>query len=135
MKEKMGLFNKLLGNKENEKTEKTSGINWNNLESLDELQDAFELSKEKTIAIFKHSTRCGISRMVLNNFEKEFDLENGDVKMYFLDLIQFRGISNEIAARTSIWHESPQLLIIKNGEAVHHSSHSSISANTLKDFI
>ncbi len=131
----MGLFDKFLGNKEKEDSLSSSRVNWIPLNDLAQL-DAIETeSHELPVAIFKHSTRCGISRMVLNGFEREFNYSDGAVKMYFLDLITYRSISNEIAERFKIWHESPQLLVISKGETVHHSSHSAISAEILKEFI
>ncbi|XLS30931.1 bacillithiol system redox-active protein YtxJ [Flavobacteriaceae bacterium M23B6Z8] len=131
----MGLFDKLLGGKKDTDSGSVSKPAWERLETLDALEEALALSKEKTIVIFKHSTRCGISRMALNGFEREFDIENENLKLYFLDLIQFREISNEIAIKTGVWHESPQLLVIKNGKAVHHSSHGAISAEKIKDYL
>ncbi len=91
-------------------------------------------SWEIPVLIFKHSTRCIISRTVLKNFEKEFDL--GDkVKPYFLDLLEFRPISNEIAAVFNVTHQSPQLIVIKNGKAVYDASHDSITIEDLKNYI
>ncbi|WP_340198477.1 bacillithiol system redox-active protein YtxJ [Ascidiimonas sp. W6] len=131
----MGLFDKLLGSNSSDKKDASTNVPWIALENINQLNDIVELSKETPVVIFKHSTRCGISRMVLNGFEREFDIEDDKIKLYFLDLIQFRKISNEIATRFNVWHESPQLLLIKKGEMIHHSSHSSISSIRLKEFI
>lgn len=130
----MGLFNKLIGNKENEASSGSSQVNWIPLKDLAQLDEIAKESNELPVAIFKHSTRCGISRMVLNGFEREFEYSDSQVKMYFLDLIAYRAISNEIAERFKVWHESPQLLVISKGEAVHHSSHSAISASAIGEF-
>jgi bacillithiol system protein YtxJ len=131
----MGLFDKILGNRGNEGSASTSNIEWAALTSMEQLDEIVALSNELPVVIFKHSTRCGISSMVLNSFERDFNLPQEEVKLYFLDLIKFRDISNEIAERFSVWHESPQLLLIKNGEVVYHNSHSGISSEKLKDFI
>jgi bacillithiol system protein YtxJ len=90
-----------------------------------------EISHQKPVAIFKHSTRCSISRMALKQFENEFDLE-GSVMPYFLDLINYRDISNEIATRFEVYHQSPQLLLIKEGKSIYDASHSDIDALELK---
>ena len=74
--------------------------------------------------------------MVLSNFEKSFDLEkDGNYKLYFLDLLANRDISNEVAVRFDVRHESPQLIILKNRKVVHHSSHHSARIEDLKEFI
>ena len=88
-------------------------------------------SNEKPVVIFKHSTRCSISRMALKQFENEFDLEDR-VDAYFLDLLEHRDISNEIANRFKVQHQSPQLLLIKDGKSVYDVSHSDIDAGELK---
>ena len=70
--------------------------------------------------------------MALKQFEKEYDLDE-TVHAYFLDLIAHRDVSNEIARRFNVYHESPQLILIKNGKAVYDASHSSIDAADLKN--
>ena len=109
-------------------------MDWIQLTELSQLQTIIKESESGSIAIFKHSTSCGISRMVLKGFEK--DAKNQDisaVKLYFLDLLRYRSISNEIANLFDVVHESPQLLVIKNGAVKHHSSHSSISSSVLSE--
>jgi bacillithiol system protein YtxJ len=88
-------------------------------------------SNEKPVVIFKHSTRCSVSRFALKQFENEFDLED-KVEAYFLDLLEHRAISNEIASRFGVYHQSPQLLLIKDGKSVYDVSHSDIDAGELK---
>ncbi|PST84199.1 bacillithiol system redox-active protein YtxJ [Pedobacter yulinensis] len=78
--------------------------------------------------IFKHSTRCPISAMAKRRFEMDGDLLPSDVPLYFLDLIQYREISNQIAEDFSVAHQSPQVLLIRNGDCVLESSHGDISA-------
>jgi bacillithiol system protein YtxJ len=88
-------------------------------------------SNEKPVVIFKHSTRCSVSRFALKQFENEFDLED-KVDAYFLDLLENRDISNAIATRFGVYHQSPQLLLIKEGKSVYDVSHSDIDARELK---
>ena len=109
-----------------------SKINWVELTDLSQLDEVTAQSSEKTVAIFKHSTRCSISRMALKQFENEFDSAE-KVVPYFLDLIEYRGISNEIASRFGVTHQSPQLIVIKNGKAIYNASHSDIDAEVLKN--
>lgn len=129
----MSLFNKIMGNRNEANASDNSKIGWIHLTEITQLDALKQESNHQPVAIFKHSTRCGISRMVLNGFERDFDLPEGEVKMYFLDLIQYREISNEIANRYEIRHESPQLILLKNGKVVHHSSHSDIAVKNLKN--
>ncbi len=126
----MTLFKSIFGDSENKNTN-TSKINWIALTDLGQLNEIIDLSHEQPVAIFKHSTRCSISRMALKQFENEFDLE-GSVTPYFLDLLNHRDISNEIATRFEVYHQSPQLLLIKEGKAVYDASHSDIDALELK---
>ncbi len=131
----MGIFNKLFGSEEKESKEEQQALPWQELTSLEQLGHIEEISKTKTQAIFKHSTRCGISRMVLRNFESSFDLNDDQVDLYYLDLLNYRDISSEIATRFQVFHESPQFIIIRNGETVHHSSHSMITPQVLHQFV
>jgi len=127
----MSIFNSLFGSSE-EKKEKTSKINWIPLTNVDQLNEIVALSNEKPVAIFKHSTRCSISRFALKQFENEFDSADA-TDTYFLDLIEHRDVSNEIASRFQVVHQSPQLLLIKNGQSVYDVSHSDIDAKALAE--
>jgi bacillithiol system protein YtxJ len=129
----MSLFNSIFGSSD-EKKEKLSNVNWIPLQLMGQLDEIIALSKEKPVLIFKHSTRCSISRFALKQFENEFDLQN-QIDAYFLDLLEFRAISNEIASRFGIMHQSPQLLLIKEGKVLYDASHSDIQANELKKYI
>jgi len=107
-------------------------MKWNQLESLEGLKELNKRSDNTDIVIFKHSTSCGISRMVLRNFEREMDgAEHSSAEFYFLDLLKYRPVSNEISDFYDIRHESPQLLQIRKGTVIAHSSHSNISLGTL----
>jgi bacillithiol system protein YtxJ len=127
----MSIFNSLFGNSE-EKKAAVSKINWIPLTDLSQLNEIIELSNEKPISIFKHSTRCSISRFALKQFENEFDSADA-TDTYFLDLIEYRDVSNEIANRFQVVHQSPQVLLIKNGQSVYDASHSDIDARDLAD--
>ncbi|MFD0765980.1 bacillithiol system redox-active protein YtxJ [Mucilaginibacter lutimaris] len=77
--------------------------------------------------IFKHSTRCSISMMAKRRFEMDWENLPADMPLYFLDLIKHRDLSNKVAQDFSVYHESPQMLLIKDGECVLDQSHGSIS--------
>jgi bacillithiol system protein YtxJ len=126
----MSIFNSLFGNSE-EKKEITNTINWIPLTNPGQLNEIITVSETKPVLIFKHSTRCSVSRMVLKQFENEFDLTD-NLDAYFLDLLEHRDISNEIASLFGVYHQSPQLLLIKGGKSVYNVSHSDIDAVQLK---
>lgn len=114
------------------KKEIVSTINWIPLTSLSELEVLKEVSTKETVLVFKHSTRCGISRMVIKLFEKQFDESKSNLKVYYLDLLNYRDISDEVGSAFQVLHQSPQLLVIKNGIAVANASHYDISNIDLK---
>jgi len=107
-------------------------MSWTALNQLTQLSQLDELSQEQACIIFKHSTRCSISHMVLSRFERENDIE--EKSYFFLDLISYRDLSNAIEERYQVKHESPQLLVIKKSQCVAHASHQSINQLALKDF-
>lgn len=127
------MFNSIFGNSE-KKSPLTPKINWIPMKDLGQLNEIIAISHENPVMIFKHSTRCSVSRMALKQFENEFDVEtlNCNVSTYFLDLLEHRDISNEIASRFNVVHQSPQLLLIKEGKSVYDVSHSDIDAEELK---
>lgn len=125
----MSIFNSLFGNSE-EKKEITSTIDWIQLTNLGQLNEIMTVSETNPVIIFKHSTRCSVSRMALKQFENEFDLKD-KVVAYFLDLLEYRNISNEIAQRFQVEHQSPQLILMKGGKAMYNVSHSAIDAEEL----
>ena len=133
----MGIFGNIFGgsNESDNKDTNQNGLNWNALTEIKQLDSIVEASAEKPVVIFKHSTRCSISRMALKNFEREYDLGESEAAPYFLDLLEHRDISNEIAQKFQVIHQSPQLILIKDGKAVYNASHSEIDAEALKSMI
>lgn len=129
----MGLFDKLFKNEAAKA--KPSNISWTALTELEQLDELIDTSKKIPVFIFKHSTRCGISNMVLRVFEANYNFTEEKIKPYFLDLLRYREISNEIASRFGVPHESPQLLVIKQGKVIYHTSHSDISVEKLVGFL
>jgi bacillithiol system protein YtxJ len=127
----MGLLNKIF--KTEKKEEKV--LPWIPLNTLPQLNYIAEKSKTKTQVIFKHSTRCGISKMVINQFIDTYEFTEKELDLYFLDLLNYRDVSNEVGYKFQVMHQSPQLLVIKNGVVVAHASHGAINAIQLADFV
>jgi bacillithiol system protein YtxJ len=111
-------------------------IEWLPLEKEQQLHEIVRLSHDDSVhavAIFKHSTRCSISSMAKNRLERSWNPINKNIPVYYLDLISFRQLSNEVANRFDLVHESPQLLLIQKGELKAHASHSAISAELIEE--
>ncbi len=108
-------------------------MNWIPLNKEEQLEQIRERSSIVPQVIFKHSTRCGTSSMVLDRLERSKTPEKID--FYFLDLIRHRDISNKISEQFHVYHESPQLLLIKNGECVYDESHMGIRMDELEEAI
>lgn len=106
-------------------------MNWISLSNEAQLEEIKERSTVKPQVIFKHSTRCAVSSMAKSRLERS--TPPPDTDFYFLDLIQHRNISGKIAEEFSVYHESPQILLIKNGECVYDESHSGISMDEIAD--
>ncbi len=108
-------------------------MNWINLKSEGQIKELIEKSHEKPQVIFKHSSRCGISAMAKGRLERSSAPSSAD--FYFLDLIVNRNISNKISSEFKVYHESPQILLIKNGECTYDESHSAITMDEIEEQI
>lgn len=131
----MGLFKGLFGKENNENKGGGNEVPWISLVSIDQLSEIEKKSSVRPQVIFKHSTTCGVSRMVLNIFKSSYNLQSSQMDLYFLDLHANRDVSNEVAVKFGIVHQSPQLLIIKNGRVERHASHGEISEINLEDYL
>ena len=127
----MGIFNKLFNGSSEPKEEKV--LPWIPLTTIGQLETIAEQSKTKTQLIFKHSTRCGISRMVMNQFVSAYDVD-ANIDLYYLDLLNYREVSNEVGYKFQVMHESPQLLVLRNGVVVTNASHGAINEIDLGRF-
>jgi bacillithiol system protein YtxJ len=111
-------------------------MNWNEITSIEDLQTAINSSFENPVMIFKHSKRCGTSFYALNFLQSQWKNEEvKNLKPYMLDLVSYREISDKISKEFSIKHESPQVLLIKNGECIYNDSHGRINYYQIKKFI
>jgi bacillithiol system protein YtxJ len=103
-------------------------MNWNKLTSEAQIDQVIAASEEKPVLLFKHSTRCSISSMSLDRLLRNWKEEDSEkITPYYLDLIAFRSVSNLVAERFGIPHESPQVLLIQKGKVTYHESHYGIS--------
>jgi len=126
----MGLFNKIF--KSTLEAENSIKISWIALTSIEQLEALILQSSLKPALIFKHSTRCGISRMALKSFERDYNLNEENIDLYFLDLLNFRNISNAISVKLNVQHQSPQAIAVKNEHVIYHDSHYQISIDAVK---
>lgn len=109
-------------------------MNWNQLTEESQLEAIKQESYNQPVMLFKHSTRCSISATTLSRLERSWnDAEVSNLKSYYLDLLSYRNISNKIAQEFEIEHESPQVLIIKDGKATFDASHYDITFDNIKE--
>ncbi len=120
----MGWFSK------DKEEKKQNGLPWERLTSVDQLKEVIAGSSEKPVLLFKHSTRCSISSMALNSFQKGWEGTPEEINIYYLDLLNYRDVSNATAKETGVMHQSPQVIVLKNNEVVYTATHSSISARS-----
>ncbi len=106
-------------------------MNWITLNNTNQLHEIQQLSHQRPQVIFKHSTRCSISSMVLKRLEREGAPDSMD--FYFLDLIKNRDLSKEVSDMFQVSHESPQILLIKNSSCVYDESHYAITMDALTE--
>lgn len=95
------------------------------LDTLDKFRDAIEESRIRPVLLFKHSTSCGISAGVF----RDVSMVDADVNIVVVQTD--RHVSDEIARHTGIRHESPQAIVLKNGEAIYHASHYDINIDEI----
>lgn len=106
-------------------------MNWIPLTTETQLSQIKEASVESPVIIFKHSTRCSISAMAKSRLERA--VPPGNISFYYLDLLRFRDLSSKIEADFNVPHESPQILLIRNGECVYDESHNGIHMNEIME--
>lgn len=110
-------------------------MHWNTLEKLDDINKVIEDSKDTPVLLFKHSTRCSISSTALSRLERKWTDKDENIKPYYLDLINHRDVSNAVAHKFGVEHQSPQIMIIKDGMSVYDASHFDIDYQKILDAI
>ncbi|MFT5885133.1 MAG: bacillithiol system protein YtxJ [Arcticibacterium sp.] len=107
---------------------KKNRMNWNKLNAAEQLEEIKKESKERPVMIFKHSTTCPISTTSLSRMERNWkDEDSKNIKAYYVDLLSNRGLSAEIASTFAVEHQSPQVIVIKDGKSIYDESHFGIS--------
>lgn len=129
----MGFLSGIFGSQKQQKEVKE--LPWHVLQSIGQLNEIDEKSKDKLVVVFKHSTRCATSSMALRAFQQGFNPEQDNVDLYFLDLLSYRDVSDEIAVRYQVLHQSPQIIIIKEGKALGHYAHHRINASVIEQHL
>ena len=109
-------------------------LNWSNITSVEMLEEVYSNSENKPNLFFKHSTRCSISSMALNGFERNWNKESA-CNLYFIDLIAHRDVSNKLAELSGITHQSPQAIVVLADQIIYSASHSGIDANEIESRI
>lgn len=105
--------------------------NWIALTSEDDFKELVIKSSEKPQVIFKDSVTCGISAHAKERIRDGFDLIDGKADFHYLDLLTYRAASNWVAEALQVTHQSPQIIVVKDGKAVYSTSHHSINPATL----
>lgn len=131
----MGIFDKIFKSERDIAKEEINKVPWKEITDQEMIEEISRGSHEKPAVILKHSTSCGISRMVLRQFEMDYNIDSEKVDLYFLDLLRYREISNKIASKFNVPHESPQLIILSEGSVVYDASHGAISVDSIKKFL
>lgn len=104
-------------------------MNWNSLESANDFAALIEHSYQSPQVIFKHSYRCGTSSLAKSRLEKS---DPGKISFHLLDVIGSRPLSLQVADSLGVWHESPQVIVVKDGKAVYDESHIAIRMDDIK---
>lgn len=104
---------------------------WNVIDDPSKLQGVLEASRNKPQLIYKHSNRCSVCWFTKAELERASEKIDGEAEMYFVDVIRNRSVSNTIAEKLGIRHESPQAILVENGEIVWHASHGGIKESEL----
>jgi bacillithiol system protein YtxJ len=112
-----------------------TALSWKSLQSEAQLEDIKAQSNVRLQIIYKHSSSCGISSMVLRQLEKSLIEFNSRADFHFLDLLSFRDVSNEVASRFQVLHQSPQLILLKNETVVAHDSHYDLLQLSIEKYI
>lgn len=130
----MGVFDKIFGKRKVEVSEPTEKLEWFQLATVEDLNAAIEYSQHQPVLFFKHSTRCSISSSALDRLQRNWKGLEVNVKAFYLDLLSHRDISADIASKLQVEHQSPQMIIVKDGKAIFNASHMDISFDDVKQY-
>lgn len=108
-------------------------LHWIPLESLEGIEQIKKRSYEVPCLIFKHSTRCNICTIAKYRLEDDWDFKADEMEAYYLDVLLFRSVSLQAAEMFQVHHESPQVLLIVNGECIYDASQLDITLEELRE--
>lgn len=108
---------------------------WIHLTSQEQLQEAINRAETKPQLFFKHSTRCIISKMALQDFERSGVIDVSEADFYLLDLLNYRSISNEISAELNIIHQSPQAILLSKNVVIYSETHDRINGSKVQQIL
>lgn len=114
--------------------DQTLSGHWNQPQNVNELDTVLGRS-DRIQAIFKHSSACGTSAFALRGMEEVISEVSESVDFSILEVRLQRKLSNYVAEKTGVRHESPQLILMKNGEVVWNASHSAIYPKSVLEHI
>ena len=108
---------------------------WNDVQTEETIDQLVAASFEKPVLLYKHSTRCSLSHMVKDRLDQDLGkIINSGIEVYYLDLIRFRKVSNYVEKKLGVRHESPQVILLKEGKVVNHESHTRINATQIMEW-
>ncbi|MGB0864714.1 MAG: bacillithiol system redox-active protein YtxJ [Saprospiraceae bacterium] len=110
-------------------------MNWTNLERIEQIEEVVLQSKTVTCLIFKHSTSCNMSAMAKYKLEEDWTFSENEVRPFMVDILKYKNISNAISEEFQEYHQSPQVLLIKEGECFYEESHLDISVEDIQETV
>lgn len=108
---------------------------WGEISTSSELKDIDKASYEKIQFIYKHSSRCATSYFALRNLQDLSEEVRKVADLYMVDVIGQRSLSNEISSHYDVRHESPQVLLIREGQVRWNGSHGEVRSDVIKEVI
>lgn len=107
-------------------------MNWKEITTNQEVDQALEESKEKTVLFFKHSVTCGISNAAKFELDENWTLPEEEISTYYLNLLSYREVSNYLAEVTGVMHQSPQVIVVKDKKVLTTLTHYAIKVDKIK---
>jgi bacillithiol system protein YtxJ len=100
--------------------------------SPEHLETALTISNRRPVVIFKHSTRCGVSAEALEVLTATMADLGGDIEVWVITVPAQREMSNQVAIRLGVRHESPQLIVLRDGAVAWHASHFRLTSSAIE---
>ena len=103
----------------------------NELDTIEGLHGALVESNHRPVLLFKHSLTCPISTRALHELQSYLEHADSRISYKLITVQTARAVSDEAAIRLRIIHQSPQAILVRNGNEVWSASHSDITASAL----